>query len=143
MIPWGVSMLTPRYGWANGHPGIWNLPGLVLISTGGVVLVWLLLTTMVYAPKEVHLGPAPSWLVTRGPYALTRNPMYLAELGVWLGWAIFFGSISVLIGFVIFGLTVDRMVLPQEERTLETAFGQSYLRYKESVPRWLGKRARS
>jgi protein-S-isoprenylcysteine O-methyltransferase Ste14 len=33
-------------------------------------------------------------------------------------------------------------VVPWEERNLEARFGEAYLRYKHSVPRWLGRRSR-
>jgi protein-S-isoprenylcysteine O-methyltransferase Ste14 len=72
----------------------------------------------------------------RGPYRLTRNPMYVAELGLWLGWAIFFGSLLVLIGFLVLWSVVTFIILPREERSLEKAFGQIYLQYKSRVPRW-------
>jgi protein-S-isoprenylcysteine O-methyltransferase Ste14 len=65
--------------------------------------------------------------------------MYVAELGLWLGWALFFGSPGVLIGFVVLLSVVSLVILPREERGLEAAFGQAYLQYKDRVPRWLGK----
>ena len=37
---------------------------------------------------------APPFLMATGPYAYTRNPMYLAELALWLGWAILFAASS-------------------------------------------------
>jgi protein-S-isoprenylcysteine O-methyltransferase Ste14 len=75
----------------------------------------------------------------RGPYRLTRNPMYVAELGLWLGWAILFGSLPVLIGFLVLSSVVTFVFVPHEERTLEAAFGQTYLQYKSRVPRWFRK----
>ena len=29
IVPWALSFLTPRYGWAAGCPGLWNLLGLM------------------------------------------------------------------------------------------------------------------
>ena len=40
-----------------------------------------------------------------------------------------------LIGFVCL---IDRHQIPAEETALEERFGQAYLDYKETVPRWLG-----
>jgi protein-S-isoprenylcysteine O-methyltransferase Ste14 len=65
--------------------------------------------------------------------------MYVAELGLWLGWAIFFGSTLDLIGFLVLWSVVMFIFVPREERGLEAAFGQTYLRYKSRVPRWFGK----
>jgi protein-S-isoprenylcysteine O-methyltransferase Ste14 len=64
--------------------------------------------------------------------------MYLCGMLIWLGWVIFYGSVAVLVGWG----HVAFLVVPWEERRLETRFGEAYLRYKHSVPRWLGKRSR-
>jgi protein-S-isoprenylcysteine O-methyltransferase Ste14 len=65
--------------------------------------------------------------------------MYVAELALWLGWVLFFGSLSVFLGCIALLLVVNLVLVPREERTLETAFGQAYLIYKKRVPRWLGQ----
>jgi len=62
--------------------------------------------------------------------------MYVAELGLWLGWALFFGSPGVFIGGVVLLSSMKFVILPREERGLEAAFGQAYLQYKNTVPRW-------
>ena len=91
-----------------------------------------------YSPdsRQGQSGLTPSFLMMRGPYQFTRNPMYVAELGLWLGWAIFFGNPSVLIGLLVLWSVVTFIILPREERSLEEAFGQTYLQYKSRVPRW-------
>jgi protein-S-isoprenylcysteine O-methyltransferase Ste14 len=65
--------------------------------------------------------------------------MYVAELALWLGWALLFGSRAVLLGCIALLLVVNLVLVPREERTLEAAFGQAYLMYKKRVPRWLGQ----
>jgi protein-S-isoprenylcysteine O-methyltransferase Ste14 len=65
--------------------------------------------------------------------------MYVAELGLWFAWALFFGSLGVFMGYIVLLSVVKLVILPREERGLEAAFGQIYLQYKERVPRWLGK----
>jgi protein-S-isoprenylcysteine O-methyltransferase Ste14 len=56
-----------------------------------------------------------------------------------LGWAIFYGSVSLLIGAFLAWLVFHFVVIPREERDLEARFGNSYLEYKKKVPRWLGR----
>src|SRR5262249_821281 len=92
-----------------------------------------------HTPQRLKLGLTPSFLMTRGPYRYTRNPIYVAELGLWLGWAIFFGSTSILIGCLVMWSVLESIILPREERGLESAFGPTYLRYRNRVPRWVGK----
>jgi protein-S-isoprenylcysteine O-methyltransferase Ste14 len=82
------------------------------------------------------------YLVVGGPYRFTRNPMYLCGMLIWLGWIIFYGSVAVLAGTVVIWGSVGMLVVPWEERNLEARFGEAYLRYKHSVPRWLGRRSR-
>lgn len=51
-------------------------------------------------PARVKLEWTPTYLLRNGPYAFTRNPMYVAELALWFGWALLYGSVAVLIGFL-------------------------------------------
>ena len=89
------------------------------------------------APETVELEWTPKYLLTRGPYRFTRNPMYVAEVLLWLGWALFFGSVAVLAGAVVLAALVHWIAVPREERALEARFGASYLEYEKAVPRWL------
>ncbi len=65
---------------------------------------------------------AQNYLVVRGPYQFTRNPMYLCGMLIWLGWIIFYGSVAVLEGAVVFWGSVAGLVVPWEEHKLETRF---------------------
>ena len=138
-VPWAISKLTHRYGWVHGSPGFWNLLGLIPVGVATALLIWTLITGIAHAPNAVRLGLVPSVLITDGPYRFTRNPMYVAELALWLGWALFFGSLAVFLGCIALLLVVNLVFVPREERTLEAAFGQAYLMYKKRVPRWLGQ----
>src|SRR5712691_12349465 len=142
VVPWAMSSLGPRYGWVTGRPAAWNLLGLVLVAAGAGVLVWLTVFGFAQAsrlPERITLDWSPKLLLTQGPYALTRHPMYLAELMLWLGWAVFYGSLAVSIGFLVLCLLV-KMLAAREEQVLEANFGEAYREYKARVPRWLGNR---
>jgi protein-S-isoprenylcysteine O-methyltransferase Ste14 len=139
-IPWALSHLGPRYGWADGGPSGWNLLGYVPVAVGAVLLVWIMVfgfSQYRNLPERVPVDWSPAVLMTGGPYAFSRHPMYVAELALWLGWAILYGSIPVLIGFAALGAVVARLA-PREERALEAMFGDVYRQYKAHVPRWLG-----
>jgi len=140
-LPWGLSHLTQRWGWVDGRPGLWNLPGLFAVAAGSLCLAWIFLIGLMRLdriPEKVEWMVSP-YLLTEGPYALTRNPMYVSALLLWSGWALFYGSWAVLIGFLALG-ALSFIVVPREERGLEKRFGETYLRYKKAVPRWVGKR---
>jgi protein-S-isoprenylcysteine O-methyltransferase Ste14 len=136
VLPWALSTLLPRYGWAAGSPGLWNRLGLIVVAFAAALLLWIFASSIPQTPSRVRLGLKPSFLMMRGPYRFTRNPMYVSELGLWLGWSILFGSLLVLIGFLVLSSVVTFILVPREERSLEAAFGETYLQYKSRVPRW-------
>ncbi len=75
-------------------------------------------------------------LVTRGIYAYTRNPMYLALLLVLLGLGLHLGNaFNVLLaaGFVSY---MNRFQIQPEERALSANFGKEYQQYCTQVRRW-------
>lgn len=139
VVPHAISSLTPRYGWRQGHPGKWNLCGLIPVFAGSAFLLWTLKLHISRLPEQWVVERTPKYLLVAGPYTWTRNPMYLAEMALWIGWALFYGSSGVLIGLLVLWAVMNFMVVPFEERDLEARFGDSYLRYKQRVPRWLGK----
>lgn len=85
------------------------------------------------------LSNPPVALVTTGPYALTRNPMYLGHL-------IFLASLSMAtrsplaLAYTSWAVAwFDRRAAGDEQR-LEKMFGDEYRRYCQRVPRWLDGR---
>lgn len=136
--PQELSKHSARHGWAHGKPGWPNLLGLLPVGAGGAFLVWCLRLHFVGARGSFEIGATQNYLVVRGPYRFTRNPMFLCGMLIWLGWIIFYGSVAVLFGAVVFWGSIARLVVPWEERKLEARFGEAYLRYKNRVPRWLG-----
>jgi protein-S-isoprenylcysteine O-methyltransferase Ste14 len=142
ILPWALSWLAHRYGWSAGYPGTWNWLGLIPIAAGAALLIWIFASGLARArelPEQMQLL-APPFLMTTGPYAYTRNPGYVAELALWLGWATLFGSLVVLIGFVVLAVVII-LILPWEARGLETQFGETYRQYQARVSRWVGRRA--
>lgn len=76
-------------------------------------------------------------LVVRGPYRLTRNPMYLSLLCLYLAAALWFGLGWALILAPVVVLAVQRLAIAKEERYLERRFGDSYRQYRNQVRRWI------
>src|SRR3954470_16210142 len=72
-LPWAISLLTPRCGWTEGKPGIWNLFGLIAVAFAIVCLIWIMVLGIVHTPKRVELEWNSSFLLMRGPCAHTRN----------------------------------------------------------------------
>ncbi len=140
IIPWGISLLSTRYGWVAARPGIWNLLALILVVAGLASIIWTMVLHFARTPEKVEMERTPKYLLAQGPYGFSRNPMFLGELVLWLGWALFYGSVALLIGFLLMWVMMNFVAVPREERDLEARFGESYLEYKNKVSRWFGKR---
>ena len=138
VLPWAVSLLTRRHGWTQG-PGIWNLLGLIPLAVGTACLIWVMVSHFARTPARVELEWTPQYLLIRGPYVFSRNPMYVGELALWLGWALFYGSVAILLVGTVLSAAMNWLAIPREERALEARFGEAYLHYKRTVPRWLGR----
>jgi protein-S-isoprenylcysteine O-methyltransferase Ste14 len=138
-IPCGLSRLSSRHGWANRRPGKWNLLALIPVVAGIVSTIWLITLHFRASPDTFLEWKQGQKLLMRSPYAVSRNPMYLCELTFWLGWALFYGSIPVFIGFLLWWAGFNFVIVPYEERELEARFGEAYRAYKAQVPRWLGR----
>lgn len=73
-------------------------------------------------------------LATGGPYAYTRNPLYLGSLLMGLGFVVASGSWGLGVLFLAFFLAVYWPVMLREEENLRREFGEAYIRYAKAVP---------
>lgn len=74
-------------------------------------------------------------LITSGPYARVRHPMYLAVIMVGIGGLLLYRTWAMLLFAVaMFGLTVRAH---REEKTLAAEFGAAWEVYCRRVPAWL------
>lgn len=139
VLPWAISLLTPRYGWMTGFPGPWNLLGLIPVLVGTIGLIWGIVLHSAQSPGGLEWELEKSYLLKGSLYAVSRHPMYLSELILLFGWVIFYGSLALLIAFVIWYVLFNYYLMSSEERILEAHFGEAYREYKSRVPRWFGK----
>jgi len=78
----------------------------------------------------------PNQLVDSGPYAFSRNPMYVAWTVGYVGAALVAGTAWPLLLLPVV-LVVTQVVVLREERSLERRFGAAYRSYKTSVRRYV------
>jgi protein-S-isoprenylcysteine O-methyltransferase Ste14 len=139
LLPWAIAKLGPCFGWSEVTPGNWNLTGLIAVAIGLTLYAWCLAVHFINYPASVRIGFSPPLLVVAGPYKFSRNPMYLSALIAWLGWTIFYGSPTIFIALVLLWSVFAFRVIPMEKRQLQAMFGDDYLDYMRSVPRWIGR----
>jgi protein-S-isoprenylcysteine O-methyltransferase Ste14 len=76
-------------------------------------------------------------LAIGGPYAYTRNPLYLGSFVMGLGFTIAAGRLILVIVFAAFLLGIYLPVMRVESATLAELFGENYQRYLKAVPLFL------
>ncbi len=76
-------------------------------------------------------------LVITGPFRISRNPLYLSFLCLYVGIAIFVNGLWPLLLAVPLVAVLRSGVIGPEERYLERKFGDEYRRYRSQVRRWL------
>ena len=117
-----------------------NMPArvaaLICLGCGVLLAIW---SNVLFRRAHTSLVPIkPSTaLVVRGPYRMTRNPMYLGLLCVYIAAALWFGVVWALILVPLVVLAVQRLAIAKEERYLEQKFGQVYREYRMHVRRWI------
>ena len=73
-------------------------------------------------------------LATAGPYAHTRNPLYLGSFLIGLGFTVAAGRWVLTVLFALLFLGIYVPVMRVESATLEGLFGHKYRRYADAVP---------
>jgi protein-S-isoprenylcysteine O-methyltransferase Ste14 len=104
------------------------MAGTALIAGGAALRIW----------AGLYIGGRKNLQVVRdGPYALSRNPLYLGNLLAAAGIVLLSGSI-VVAGLVLpAACLVFLLTIRSEEANLVTKFGPAYLEYRAAVPRFL------
>lgn len=119
-----------------GPRSIHRTAGTALLSAGVGLNLWALAERRRYTAGRFELE-RPEDLVTTGPYAFTRHPMYVGWWLIELGAGTVAGSSWVFAALPAQLLLEHRYVL-EEEAVLAGIFGQSYPDYAAKVPRYLG-----
>lgn len=84
-------------------------------------------------------------LITTGPYRYSRNPVYIANTFIALGFSILatgeygilYSLLAAIFTTLYYILYYNYFVIPAEEEFLESKFKDKYIEYKKAVPKWL------
>ena len=123
MLASGLSILATvaavlalvRLLWIHALLGV----GPLSIGLQVAAVLLMLWARIVFGLRSFHAAAntTSGELVTRGPYALVRNPIYAAAiLFTWSGIAVHFSAQSALLGLVVLGGMLARILI--EERFL-------------------------
>ncbi len=109
---------------------IFARPEPVALTVGGIVALGGLL---IRAWASGHIRKNEN-LAVSGPYAFTRNPLYLGSFFLGLGFAIASGVWWIGVGFAILYLGIYFPVMRVESEDLTRLFGEEYKNYAAKVP---------
>lgn len=105
----------------------------------GAFMVWngWALVTMSRHRTALLPGGATRTVVDSGPFARSRNPLYLGLLAGAAGVALLAGSFWALVALPVEWALLRWGAVVPEERYLAAKFGDAYAEYTSRVPRWL------
>ena len=136
-VPWAVGILVEGVAPVSVDLGpIAVAVGWALIS---LFVVWNGWSLALFARRRTGLlpGQATAALLDQGPYRLSRNPLYLGMLALYVGAALVASSwvMLALVPLAFAGLHWG--AVRPEERYLSARLGPAYAEYCDRVPRWL------
>lgn len=123
-----------------GDPARWTLAvlGELLIVGGCLLYLWGLRTLGAMFSPSSGFGVvlfAGHRLITAGPYAFVRHPMYLGVMIAAWGSLLLYRTWAVLaFSIIMFGLAVRAR---REEWVLSDEFGEAWREYAARVPAWI------
>lgn len=132
IVAFAVPVMLARS--ADGPPFLW--PALVALAPGVALLAWCIREFAVAGRGTLAPWDPPRQLVTSGPYAVSRNPIYLAVTLIVSGWAIGFQSWRVLIFAAAAMAAFHLHVVLLEEPRLARTYREHWDRYAARTPRW-------
>ncbi len=118
------------------HPTFTSMiVGLGFVLIGEVIRLW----GVSYAGSETRTTGqvGATVLVTTGPYSFVRNPLYLGNMMMYFGLGIMANTpLLAMIGLFYFFFQYT-LIVSLEEESLFKKFPEEYLRYFQSVPRFI------
>ena len=132
MVAFAWFLLTASNADGNEHPSaVLAILGGVLAALGMSLWVWAFAT--IPSLSSGHYVLPEQQLVTRGPYALVRHPIYLAVLLLWLAVAAASARFAVLAITLLYVAPVYVLYCRSEERMMLAHFGAPYQLYQRST----------
>lgn len=115
------------------------LPVAIALAGAGVLLAVLAFFEFQKVKTTVNpLAPKNTTaLVTRGVYRFSRNPIYLGDLLILLGWAIYLENLAAYFALPVFVVYINRFQIRPEERALREKFAAQFDAYRARVRAWL------
>ena len=132
-LPFAAAILIVPAGPAAHSIGL-IASGLAVTMLGEMLRLWgVHHIGAISRTRTDRLGP----LVDSGPFARLRNPLYVGNIAIWVGFALTAGLVWLApVILILLGLEYHAIVR-WEEHLLESRLGDAYRAYAARVPRWI------
>ena len=101
------------------------------------VLFGLVLREFSRSNTSIDHSKPTTEIISTGPFAYSRNPVYASMTMLVIGIAIAVDSLWIFVMAIPAVLVIHQFVILREEAYLERRFGDDYQRYKGAVRRWV------
>jgi protein-S-isoprenylcysteine O-methyltransferase Ste14 len=132
-LPAALAILTLRVGEAPPSAALVGT-GIAITVLGELIRLWgVHHIGAISRTRSERLGP----LVASGPFALLRNPLYVGNIGLWVGFALTARLVWLAAAIFVLLAIEYHAIVRWEEALLESRLGQAYRDYAAHVPRWM------
>ncbi|MFO7674163.1 MAG: methyltransferase [Lutibacter sp.] len=120
-----LNVISPEFFSVNGTSGLLFWISLLFLIVGGINWIWTVMLILTKIPRKQ--------LITTGPYAIVKHPLYVGVALLVLPWAGFMFNtwLGVVIGIVVY--IGSRIFSPEEEKLLSRIFGIEWENYSKKV----------
>jgi protein-S-isoprenylcysteine O-methyltransferase Ste14 len=120
-----LNILFPSVFGVGGPPSVLRAVSIAVLTVGVVAWLWTVVLILVLIPRRK--------LITGGPFAVVRHPLYTGVSFLVLPWLGFLLNswLGVVIGIVLY--LASRRFEPEEETNLARSFGAAWEDYRRKV----------
>ena len=120
-----LNLLLPSLFSVGGPPLVVTVIALLVLLPGVTMWIWSVVLILTYVPHKQ--------LITSGPYALVKHPLYTSVALLVLPWLglLLNTWLGVVLGITLY--IVSRLFAPEEEALLAKTFGPAWDAYRKRV----------
>jgi protein-S-isoprenylcysteine O-methyltransferase Ste14 len=120
-----LNLAFPSFFDVGGPSTMLRVASIIVLILGVVIWIWSVVLILTHVPRRE--------LITSGPYAVVKHPLYTAVALLVLPWIGFLLNtwLGAAIGLVLY--IGDRIFAPEEEAALSKSFGTRWDAYRRRV----------
>ncbi|MDF1548883.1 MAG: methyltransferase [Bacteroidales bacterium] len=125
IVGFPLNIMFPEFFFVSGASGLLFWISVFFLVIGIINWIWTVVLILTKIPKKL--------LITTGPYAIIKHPLYVGVALLVLPWAGF--MFNTWLG-IVFGIVVyigSKIFSPEEEKFLSRIFGIEWENYSKKV----------